>query len=249
MAANRKADLNKYWENIKNEMKQTPNYDFQTLQKGLYHECMIAGYSPSEIEKFSSKCFELALKIDEKENKPLLDNVARKIWLNLLNSLEVTELLEDPTKLTLKQKSLVSLYYYLTLVEGGSTTSIQFIAFMLIKNGQKFYDRYSKRFVKTYEDMEHIDLSSKLKLLTENGLDLAVKSIDRNLRNCIAHQDFIISDDGAVVNLKTGEQIDIQEKVRSLLLNGSLVTMVLTQTFDVISPSTDEYSYFKTTHR
>jgi hypothetical protein len=72
------------------------------------------------------------------------------------------------------------------------------------------------------------------------GLDFHVRNIDRNLRNCIAHQDFIICDDGAVINLKTGEQIDIEAKVHSLLLIGSLLTMVLKQTLDVISPSTDK---------
>lgn len=233
MTPNRNKDLNKYWEKTRTEIQQAYDNDFQTLQKELYHDCLVAGYSALEMQAFSSRCFELALKLNEAESRPLIDNIARKIWFNLLNTVDVNELL-DSTKLTPKQKSLVSLYYYLNLVEGGSTTCIQFIAFMLIKNGKKLCT------AKKYEDLKRINLKSKIKFLSDNSLNLAVEHIDRNLRNCIAHQDFIIFDDGVVVNLETGEQINIQEKVRSLNRNNSLVLLVLKQAFDLISPTTDK---------
>ncbi len=239
MAVDNNKDLSKYWEKTVKDVETAPKYNFLELQRELYHTCKLQGYATSEIQAFSSKCFELAPNINEEENKALLNKIGQKIWFNLLNSLEVVEFL-DSTKLTPKQKSLISLYVYLNMVEGASSVYVQFIALMLIKNGSKLYDHYNKRIAQTYEDLERINLSSKLKFLVENGLGFAVKQIDRNLRNCIAHQDFIIFNDGSVKNLKTGEPIDIETKLHSLCLTSSLTSLVLKQTFDIISPSTDK---------
>jgi hypothetical protein len=226
------------WKKIAEEMLSAPRYNFQELQMNLYHTCKDHGYTVKEIQAFTSKCIDLATVMDENENRELLDKISKKLWFSLLNSIDVNELLDSPTKLTPKQKSLVSLYFYLNMIESASTVQVQFIALMLIKNGHKL--RFDKnRFAETYKDLERMNLKSKLDFLIENDLGLAVRHIDRNLRNCIAHQEFVIYDDGTVRNLMTGELIDIQEKVASLCFANSVNLMVTKQVLDVISPSTD----------
>jgi hypothetical protein len=224
---------------ITEKRKDTCGFDFFELQKDLFHTLKEEGYDFSLLQEFNSKCFSLASSVDEDEAKDLFKKISEKVWYNLLNALDVLELLNDATKLTPKQKSLISLYFYINLVEGTISEQIQIISFMLIRSGKKIYDCRRKRFAKTYTDLERIDLKAKIEFINVNGFHFASREIDRNLRNCIAHQDFIIFDDGTVKNLRTGQQIDIEKKLRSICLTNSLVSMALKQMLDIISPSTD----------
>jgi hypothetical protein len=225
------------WRKISADWRTAPKYDFLALQQEVHHMCKLAGYSTLELQAFSNKCFDLASKINEEENRVVLDRIARKIWFNLLNSLDITKLLEDPEKLTPKEKSLLSLYYYLTMVETANSSYISFLAFMLVKSGVEL--RYRKRNAKNYSDVERVSLAAKIKFLKGCGLEIAVDNIDSKVRNCIAHQDFVVYDDGKIRNLKNGQLIEIKTKMNSLYKTSAYTLSVLKQVLDIISPSTD----------
>jgi hypothetical protein len=73
MAPDKNKGLSTYWEKIAKDLGNAPKYDFLELQRELYHTCKLQGYTSSEMQEFSSKCFELATDMNEEENKALLD--------------------------------------------------------------------------------------------------------------------------------------------------------------------------------
>ena len=157
----------------------------------------------------------------------------------MLNSLDIIELLESPDKFTAKQKSILSLYFYLHMIEGAITEYIQVIAFLLLKNGHDIYDPRRMHFAKSYEDIKNIDLYVKEQFLDSHGFDFITFALDRTLRNCIAHQDFVIYEDGSIKNLKTQQLIDIEKKVGELRLTCTLISITIQQVLDIIFPESD----------
>jgi hypothetical protein len=205
------------WKKITEEFKAAPKYNFFDLQKELYHSCLTQGYSIDEIKKFSSLCFQLASNMDEEESKPFINEISRKNWLNLLNTLEVTKLRESTT-LTPKQKSLLGLYFYLAMVEGANASTIQFLLLMLLKNGKQLIIRKKggNQYIKSFNRVRELSLSVKLGFLKDN-----------------------VYEDGSIRNLKTEKLIDLEARLDSFCLSNSLVLCVLNQSMNIISPSTD----------
>lgn len=213
--------------------------EYVQAEKQVYRMYKEAGHDLKKVREFNEKCLSLAVKPDSEEFEQFFTEVSRKNWYNLLNSLEMIELLESPDKFTPKQKSILSLYFYLNLVEGAITEHIQIIAFLLLKNGHDLYDPRKMRFAKCYGDIQNIDLCIKELFLESHGFDFVTFALDRTLRNCIAHQNFVIYEDGKIKNLKTQQFIDIEKKVRDLQLTCTLISITIQQVLDVISPETD----------
>jgi hypothetical protein len=210
------------------------------IQRHVYHMYKEAGYDLKRAQEFTEKCLNLAVKPDSEEIRKFLARASKKMWYNLLNSLDVIELLENPNKFSPKQKSILSLYLYLNLVEGAITEYIEFITFLLLKNGHDIYDPRRMQFAKSYEDIQNIDMYIKEQFLDLHGFDFVTSALDRELRNCIAHQDFVIFEDGNIKNLKNQELIDIEKKVGDLQLTCTLISVTIQHVLDVIFPETDK---------
>jgi uncharacterized protein (UPF0335 family) len=230
-----------YFKKIREELGQskTNKTELNNFQKHFYREYKEAGYDFKILQEFNEKCLALAVKPDTEEMKQFFEEIFEKTWYNLLNSLDMALLFNDSTKFTPKQKALLSLYFYLNLVEGACAENIQVIVFLLIKNGHYIYDPRKMKYVETYRDLEKIDLYVKEQFLSAYGFGFCASVIDRELRNCIAHQDYVIFDDGKIKNLKTGQMIDIEKKVHNVMMMNSLISMTLYQIVDVICPESD----------
>jgi hypothetical protein len=127
------------------------------------------------------------------------------------------------------------------MVEGANASTIQFLLLMLLKNGKQLIIRKKggNQYIKSFNRVRELSLSVKLGFLKDNGLELAIKGIDTGLRNCVAHQDFLVYEDGSIRNLKTEKLIDLEARLDSFCLSNSLVLCVLNQSMNIISPSTD----------
>lgn len=169
----------------------------------------------------------------------LLDNMkARKGSLltirnaveNMLNNLscfeEILNLAKRTEVINPKQKSLLELFLYLQLAEGFFSETINVIAFMLIENGHDiYYDIPRPKFVKKFEEIREIPIFMRLLFLAEHGFKNFAHAVDRQLRNCIAHFEYEIKNDGTILNKKDQSIVtDIVSKIDYL---GCYCTVVL----------------------
>jgi len=124
-----------------------------------------------------------------------------------------------------REKSLLALFLYLLLVEGIFSRIIQVITFMLMENDHDIYNPRRLEFVKSYEQLEKVDLFVKLQFIKKHGFDLLADSVDANLRNNIAHLNLIVKADGNIFDKKTGKPItDLELKMDRL---GCMCTVTL----------------------
>lgn len=69
-------------------------------------------------------------------------------------------------------------------------------------------------FVTSYEQLDELDLFVKLQFIEKHGFKFLCDSVDRKLRNAIAHLDVVVNEDGSILNTKTGEKIkDLWQKI------------------------------------
>jgi len=165
-------------------------------------------------------------KVENKETLLALREVLGNIKRNLDYMLEIWELsTSQETKLTPRQKSLIELFHYLVVAEGGFSEIVQAITFILMQNGHDVYNPERMRFVKSYSELYEVPLFIKLQFIKEHELDFVADAVDRKLRNSIAHLRFEVNEDGSIVDTRTGRKIkDISEKINRL---GCMCTVTL----------------------
>lgn len=84
---------------------------------------------------------------------------------------------------------------------------------ILIANEYEVHTRrpYSKH-VTSFEELADIDLGFKLKFLKDNGINIAERIVDRELRNIIAHLKFRILENGDVRD-RVNNRVLMDEKI------------------------------------
>ncbi len=83
-------------------------------------------------------------------------------------------------------------------------------------------------FIKDYSKVDKVDLFIKLQFIEIHGFSLLVNSVDRELRNCIAHIDIMVKEDGKLVNKRTGKNIDdFGQRITHLIATITIVMCVI----------------------
>lgn len=141
-------------------------------------------------------------------------------WINIWNLTN-----SEKTRPKPQEKSLLDLFLYLLLVEGISSKLVQIITFLLMENDHDLYDPNEMEFVKEYNKLDKISLFVKLQFIEKHGFGLFADAIDRELRNCIAHIDLIVNEDGSIINKRTRKKID-DLKQRTDYLGGMGVIII-----------------------
>ena len=208
-------------------MPEDDEYEkFLKKQKVL---CSQYGVDFSKVPDLDQKIFALrnvSQKILDESIIPSYKNVIKssKYWT------EMWILSQDEKKnFTPKQKSLLSLFWYSSLAEGMVSENVQIIAFLLMQNGHDLYDPRDMKFVDSYKKLGKIDLFIKLQFLERHGFTFITQAIDRNLRNCITHLEYTVSDDGTIIDERNDEKIiDIEQKMHLLSCSNMMVTLALT---------------------
>lgn len=144
-------------------------------------------------------------------------------WINIWHLANSEKMRTKP-----QEKSLLDLFLYLLLVEGVSSKIVQIITFMLIENAHDLYDPKERKFVKEYKKLDKVSLFIKLQFIEKHGFGLLADAVDRELRNCIAHIDIIVNEDGSIVNKGTKEKIgELNQKTDYLGGLGSIILDVM----------------------
>ena len=120
--------------------------------------------------------------------------------------------------------SLLKLVAILYQTEGPLSYCINYILFSLMLKGKKIpltFKKRKKRYADSVDDLFYnITLNNKVTFLKNNNFAFMSKICPRDIRNAIAHQDFIIESDGTVTILKTGKKIttdELDEKIKNLV--------------------------------
>jgi hypothetical protein len=211
--------------------------EFQKLQKWLYHHCRESGVDFDRLEEFNSKFFSLGQNMTREQIRELCVQIQPKFWRCLVDSLDFYEMSQKSTeKLSSRQKSLFQLFYYLVMTEGTVSGYVDVIAFLLMQDGHDIYDARRMEFVDDYKELDKVDLYVKLQFLEKHGFNLLTDAIDRELRNCIAHLDFTVYDDGSVINERTGKTIEIEKKISYLHSITCVTANAFIQLLDIVAP-------------
>ncbi|QLH75527.1 MAG: hypothetical protein HPY73_08890 [Methanomassiliicoccales archaeon] len=103
---------------------------------------------------------------------------------------------------SLEEQSRLLLNYYLLLVEGVYAAQVNLICYLLSRTGIPY--RSSKAMSEhsapagSMGAIEEDSLWNKLRFMEDNGLSFMVDACDRQLRNSVAHLDFIVFTNGCV---------------------------------------------------
>ena len=124
---------------------------------------------------------------------------------------------------TAEEQSRLLLNYYLLLVEGVYTAQVNLVAYLLSNAGAPYH---SSKAVSEHGHqngslgvIEEDSLWNKLRFLEENGFGFLVEACDRQLRNSVAHLDFIVFTNGCVgygANQKNSRIMKYEELVHKV---------------------------------
>ena len=202
----------------------------EEIQKTIKKLCKVHSIDYQKVEYTHSKIASLlqGIKTKTRVQKTLDETIARlNRGQNYLD--EITEILSE--KLTPKQKSLLGLFLYLGESEGVFSELIQLITFILVENGHDIYDPIRMKFVKNYKGLDKVVLFIKLQFVEEHGFKFITSVFDRELRNCIAHLNFVIKDDGTIEKV-SGEKLtkeELWEKIGKLAVICGIVIDIFSE--------------------
>ena len=128
---------------------------------------------------------------------------------NFKNTQELIEKLSlsNPSK---KEHSTLIVLYSFIIIEGFFVYFINFlIYFLILQEHHDIWDPIKQKFVSNFEDIADLNLSQKLKFLKHHKIYDFSEVIRRDLRNCIAHQNYSIQEDGSIQLFKKGKKWEI----------------------------------------
>jgi hypothetical protein len=99
---------------------------------------------------------------------------------------------------TPEEETRLMLHYYLMLVEGIYATQLNIVTILLSKSGHRYDVGSCRPGTSELDAISEDSLANKLRFLQDNGLDVIARACDRQLRNSIAHVEFVAFTDGSV---------------------------------------------------
>jgi hypothetical protein len=156
-------------------------------------------------------------------NRGILDTV----FLKQLNF----QTIPPTTNLTPQEKSLLQLVNILFTTEGhfGGIVNLTIYALMVNKH-HDVWNEWRQKFASLFEDILDIPLSVKMKFLKRHGFDFLCQACPRKLRNAIAHNSFLIQQDGSVRTMEKQTQTytlaQLTEINQKMLEIGIIVTEI-----------------------
>ena len=121
---------------------------------------------------------------------------------------------------TPEEETRLMLHYYLMLVEGIYATQLNILTILLSKSGHRYEMGYCRPGTSEMDAIAEDSLANKLRFLQDNGLDIVSRACDRQLRNSIAHVEFVAFTDGSVA-------YSVNKDRPKIISRGELVSRVL----------------------
>ena len=202
----------------------------EEIQRSRKEVCKLHGIDYQKVEDIHSKIASLLQGIKTKTRvQKTLDEAVVGLKRGVKYLDEINKIASE--KLTPRQKSLLDLLSYLGVSEGAFSELTQLITFILVENGHDIYDPIRTKFVKNYKGLDKVVLFIKLQFVEEHGFKFITNVFDRELRNCIAHLNFVIKDDGTIEKV-SGEKLtkeELSEKIRKLAVMCGIVIDIFSE--------------------
>ena len=116
-----------------------------------------------------------------------------------------------------REKSMLFLLDYLVIAESLFTDVLDLLCFALIAAHHDLADFYRRKYVKKLPELEDIPLADKLRFLSLHRWKDADQTVDRDLRNAIAHGSYRITDEGLVhYKRRTLKEEDFDKKYEAV---------------------------------
>ena len=169
--------------NGENDEKKIENEQYECLRKkllGLSHQLVLS-------------------QLDDKLFARNKQEISEK-WEKALDISEVLRGLKSEVNYASdKNKAMSKMLVYLGLVESIGATIINILLLTLALNRKEVHTRgpYT-RHVKTYSEIEDLDLGYKMDFLNNEGFEMISKYIKRDVRNIIGHLKFTIENNGTI---------------------------------------------------
>jgi hypothetical protein len=126
-----------------------------------------------------------------------------------------------------KEATVLSIAEFLWAFEGFYLFELDLYCLLLIANGHDLFDSIRRMYASSRKEVGLIDVSIKQIFLNEHGLGMLWRKSDQELRNKIAHQEFLIDENG---NISINNQIiDIDSMNNSLVEDIQTINSVLTE--------------------
>jgi hypothetical protein len=113
-----------------------------------------------------------------------------------------------------RETHVIASAIFLWTFEGSYMDTLNTVCALLIANEHDLFDPLRREYVREFEDIEKVDLSTKSKFLGKHGFVDLVRKQDQRLRNDIAHANFEITDSGIV--MVNGQVFDIFSRIAEL---------------------------------
>ena len=174
-----------------------------------------------EINKILHPLLEKVMTVELK--KEIYHDQAARYFLAMDNVIEFRTVMwkyaQNISPRTPDEESRLSLPYYLMIVESVFTQDLDNLVYLLIKN-YVAYQGKKKKTINTMNEIREESLYKKLTFLNDNGFSLISDICDRDLRNSIAHMNFILNSDGSVQynnNVNGISKIELENKIEKTL--------------------------------
>lgn len=139
-------------------------------------------------------------------------------------------LLDKPESFVRRQSTALIMAHYIWSYEGSYVLCIDEICSLLVINGHDLFDVVRKEYAASFEDVTNVDIPTKLKFLKAHNLKILDRTQDRKLRNKLAHNDFLLTDDGIL--RVDGVEVDILQRSTDLLNFATKIMNMLKECYD-----------------
>jgi hypothetical protein len=140
--------------------------------------------------------------------------------------------------------AVIGLFRYLGLVESFGAQIVDLLILFLVVNGYEFHVERKHAVPRIIhanclKDLRNAFLGEKIRFLERCGLEKIAKVIDVDLRNSIAHLDFMISEKGEISARSRGKrkkQINIFQRINEFLRKWMMISYMFTEVQERVFP-------------
>lgn len=149
-----------------------------------------------------------------KEMKEAHSKVLAKIeecnaFANIANGQNRTE------EMVKRDVGVFSLAQFMWVYETFYMHCINQLCYLLIKKGHDLFNQFNNKFAVSLEDIENVSTFVKLKFLEAHNFKIMKRESDKEVRNAIAHQNYVLNKNG---NIPIDNKIvDISKKAKNWL--------------------------------
>ena len=126
---------------------------------------------------------------------------------------DLYEHLSKSGRLSPKESTLIDVFLYLLVAEGGICNFLNFISYLLVMTGHDLYSLTKRKYVKAnMKEIRKVEMSTKIQFLKHHGFGILTKEYDSTFRNDIAHHNYKIDEKGVIWIRE--ESISLESKLR-----------------------------------